>query len=50
MFVIITLNIVFFILTALKIRRTQQELKKITSNEESSRHQKNLNSDKDKYV
>lgn len=50
MFIIITLNIIFFILTALKIRQTQQELQKITSKEESSRHRKNLNSDKDKYV
>lgn len=48
--IICTINMVFFLLTALKIRRVQQDLKKVTSQEESSRHQSKFNHDKDKWV
>lgn len=46
---ICSMNIMFFVLTALKIRQVQQDLKKVTSREESSRHQNKFNKDKDKY-
>lgn len=39
----------FFVLTALKIRKVQQDLKRVTSQEEGARHQSKFNRDKDKY-
>ncbi|XP_031622142.1 G-protein coupled receptor Mth2-like [Contarinia nasturtii] len=48
--IICTINIIFFLLTALKIRKVQQDLKKITSHEESSRHQSKFNHDKDNFT
>lgn len=38
-----TCNIVFFILTTLKIREVRNELDNLTSKEDSSRHQKKIN-------
>lgn len=48
--IICSINIMFFVLTALKIRKVQQDLRKVTSQEESSRHQNKFNKDKDKYA
>lgn len=38
-----TINIVFFILTTLKIRKVRNEMDQLTSQEDSSRHQKKMN-------
>lgn len=46
--IIFTINVIFFICTAIKILRVQQDLSKITSQEESSRHQNNIKQNKDK--
>lgn len=48
--IICTINLMFFILTAMQILRAQQDLKKVTSNEESTRHRSKLNSNKDRYA
>lgn len=48
LFIICTVNLTFFILTAMRILRAQQDLKKATSNEESTRHRNKLNSNKDR--
>ncbi|XP_055318309.1 G-protein coupled receptor Mth2-like isoform X2 [Sitodiplosis mosellana] len=48
--IVCTINIIFFLLTALKIRKVQQDLKKVTSQEESSRHQSKFNHDKDNFT
>lgn len=47
-FIIYTINIVFFVLTTLKIHQAQRDIFKITSQEESARHQSHLNNEKDK--
>lgn len=43
-----TVNIVFFILTTLKIREVRKEIDKMTSKEDSTRHQKRLTIEKGK--
>lgn len=48
--IILIVNCGFFFLTARSISQCQEETKKITSNEESSRHKQNLNDRKSKYV
>lgn len=40
-------NFAFFTLTALKIRKVQAELERITAKEDSRRHQKQLDKEKD---
>lgn len=45
--VICIINILFFVMTALKIRQVQQEIKRVTSHGESSTNQNKLNHDKD---
>lgn len=47
---IISVNAIFFILTALKIREVQQCVKNITERDDSHRHQSSLTAEKDKYV
>lgn len=44
------MNLTFFILTAMRILSAQQDLKKATCNEESSRHRNKLNTNKDRYA
>lgn len=46
--VIICFNFTFFLLTALKIRRVQQEMARIMAKEDSHRHQTHLQHEKDK--
>lgn len=43
-----TINIIFFILTALKILQVKNEINKLTSQEHSSRYQKNVNVERGK--
>lgn len=45
-----TINIIFFILTTLKICQVKNEMYKLTSQEDSSRHQDRLNDERGKYV
>lgn len=47
---IISVNGVFFILTALKIRQVQKSVKTITERGDSHRHQSSLAAEKNKYV
>lgn len=46
--IIMVSNFMFFVLTALKIRRVQVEMAKITAKEDSRRHQTQLDKEKDK--
>lgn len=46
--IIFSVNIAFYVLTALKIRQVQRELEKVTSNKESSINQRHLNNKKTK--
>ncbi|XP_055295354.1 G-protein coupled receptor Mth2-like [Sitodiplosis mosellana] len=48
--IIFSANAVLFVVTAFKIRRAQREISKITSQEESARHQSHLNNEKDNLV
>lgn len=48
--IICSINLTFFILTAMRILRAQQDLKKVTCNEESTRHRNKLNTNKDRYA
>lgn len=48
--IIICFNSTFFTLTALKIRKVQNEMSKITAKEDSRRHQTNLDNEKAKLV
>lgn len=43
-----TLNVICFISTALKIRRAQNEIKQVTSQNDSYRHLDSLNNEKSK--
>lgn len=43
-------NAIFFTLTALKIRRVQMEMVRVTSKEDSRRHKSQFEQEKDKYV
>lgn len=45
---IMTCNSTFFILTALKIRKVQMEMTRVTAKEDSKRHQKHLDNEKAK--
>ncbi|KAJ6642045.1 G-protein coupled receptor Mth2 [Pseudolycoriella hygida] len=46
---IMTSNSTFFILTALKIRKVQIEMSRVTAKEDSRRHQKHLDNEKAKF-
>lgn len=43
-----TFNVLCFILTAVRIRKVQNEIKKVTSQDDSYRHLDNLNTEKGK--
>lgn len=45
-----SINIVFFVLTTLKIREVRNEMNHLTSQEDSSRHQKKMNVARGKWV
>lgn len=47
---IISVNAIFFILTALKIRKVQKGVKNITERGDSRRHQSSLAAEKNKFV
>lgn len=46
---IMSCNSTFFILTALKIRKVQMEMSRVTAKEDSKRHQKHLDNEKAKF-
>lgn len=46
--IIFSANTLLFIVTAFKIRQAQRDISKLTSQEESARHQSHLNNEKDK--
>lgn len=46
--IILGLNVLFFILTSLKIRQIQHDMRRPSLEEKSQRHRKNLNSNMDK--
>lgn len=48
--IIFTVNIIYFISTALKIRRIKYDVAKMTSEKDSNRLQNNLNNNVDKWV
>lgn len=45
-----SMNLLFFVLTALKIRSLQMDMNKMMAQNESSKHQSRLQSEKEKYV
>lgn len=46
--IIICFNSTFFTMTALKIRKVQMEMARVTAKEDSQRHQTHLDNEKDK--
>lgn len=50
LFILCTLNMLYFAMTSIKIRQHQMEMRKIVSKDESRKHRKKLENDKNKWV
>ncbi|XP_031617494.1 G-protein coupled receptor Mth2-like isoform X1 [Contarinia nasturtii] len=48
--IIYAVDLVLFILTAVKIHKAQRDILKLTSQVESARHQSNLNNERDNWI